>query len=313
MKAMVRRNYGSADALALQEIDAPTLADDEVLIRVHAASVNPLDWHFLRGTPFVIRLMGGLVRPKRKILGADVAGMVEAVGATVTRFQPGAETFAECSQLGAFAEYVSVPEDRVVLKPANVTFEQAAAVPVAALTALQGLRDKGRIQPGHKVLINGAAGGVGAFAVQIAKSFGADVTGVCSTCNLEMVGSLGADQVIDYTREDFTQADARYDLVFDVFGNHSLSEYRRILNPEGAFVAAAGSLLRTLRIALIGRKRMVWFIADPNLDDMTFLRELLETGKVTPVIDRRYPLSELPDAIRYLEEGHAQGKVIITV
>jgi NADPH:quinone reductase-like Zn-dependent oxidoreductase len=313
MKAIVRHKYGSPDVLELQEVETPPLLDDQVMIRVHAASVNPLDWHFLRGTPFVIRMTAGLVRPKRKILGADVAGTVEAVAATVTRIQPGDEVFAAGPTLGTFAEYLCVPQNRVVLKPANVTFEEAAAVPVAALTALQGLRDKGHIERGHKVLINGAAGGVGTFAVQIAKSFGAEVTGVCSTRNPEMVGSLGADRVIDYTREDFTKDDVRYDLILDAYGNHSLSEYKRILNPEGMFVAAAGSLLRTLRIALPGSKRMVWFIADPNLEDMTFLKELLETGEVTPVIDRSYPLNEAPDAIRYLEAGHAQGKVIITV
>ena len=262
MKAMVRQKYGSPDVLELRDIEKPTAADGEVLVRVHAASVNPFDWHMLRGSPWVVRPTAGLLRPKGKILGADVAGRVEAIGANVTRFRPGDEVFGNCR--GAFAEYVCVPADRLTLKPANVTFEQAAAVPVGALTALQGLRDKGQIQAGHKVLVNGAAGGVGTFAVQIAKSFGADVTGVCSTRNLEMVGSLGASRVIDYTREDFTKDGALYDLILDAFGNHSLSEYRRILEPKGIFVAAAGPLLRALRIALTGRKKMVLFYHEPQ-------------------------------------------------
>ncbi|MFQ5837611.1 MAG: NAD(P)-dependent alcohol dehydrogenase [Thermoplasmata archaeon] len=311
MKAMVYQKYGSPDVLELQEVDKPTVTDGEVLVRVHAASANPLDWHFLRGTPLVVRIWAGLVKPKRKILGVDVAGRVEAVGGKVTQFQPSDEIFGMKS--GAFAEYLCVPEDGVVLKPANLTYEEAAAVPVAALTALQGLRDKGQIQPGHKVLINGASGGVGTFAVQIAKSFEAEVTGVCSTRNLDMVRSIGADRVIDYSEEDFTQTGGRYDLILDAVGNHSLSDCRRALHANGIYVAVAGSLGRALWIAMTGRKRMVSMLTKSNREDLGFLKELLETGKVTPVIDRRYPLSEVAEALRYLEEGHAQGKVVITV
>jgi NADPH:quinone reductase-like Zn-dependent oxidoreductase len=311
MKAVLYQKYGSPDVLELQEVDKPTVTEGEVLVRVHAASVNPLDWHFLRGKPFVVRIFAGLVKPKRKILGADMAGRVEAVGGKVTQLQPGDEIFGNKS--GAFAEYLCVPEDGVVLKPANLTYEEAAAVPVAALTALQGLRDKGGIQPGHKVLINGASGGVGTFAVQIAKSFGAEVTGVCSTRNLDMVRSIGADRVIDYSEEDFTQAGGRYDLILDAVGNHSLSDAKRALHANGIYVAVAGSVGRALWIAMTGRKRMVSMLTKSNREDMGFLKELLETGKVTPVIDRRYPLSEVAEALRYLEEGHAQGKVVITV
>ncbi len=311
MKAIVYQKYGSPDVLELQEADEPTVTDGEVLVRVHAASVNPLDWHFLRGKPFVVRIFAGLIKPKRKILGADVAGRVEAVGGKVTQFQPGDEIFGNKS--GAFAEYLCVREDGVVLKPANLTYEEAAAVPVAALTALQGLRDKGQIQPGHKVLINGASGGVGTFAVQIAKSFGAEVTGVCSTRNLDMVRSIGADRVVDYSEEDFTQTGGRYGLILDAVGNHSLSDCKRALRANGIYVAVAGSLGRALWIAMTGRKRMVSMLTKSNREDMGFLKELLETGKVTPVIDRSYPLSEVDEALRYLEEGHAQGKVVITV
>lgn len=311
MKAVLYQKYGSPDVLELQEVDKPTVTEGEVLVRVHAASVNPLDWHFLRGKPFVVRIFAGLVKPKRKILGADVAGRVEAVGGKVTQLQPGDEIFGNKS--GAFAEYLCVPEYGVVLKPANLTYEEAAAVPVAALTALQGLRDKGGIQPGHKVLINGASGGVGTFAVQIAKSFGAEVTGVCSTRNLDMVRSIGADRVIDYSEEDFTQTGGRYDLILDAVGNHSLSDAKRALHANGIYVAVAGSVGRALWIAMTGRKRMVSMLTKSNREDMGFLKELLETGKVTPVIDRRYPLSEVAEALRYLEEGHAQGKVVITV
>ncbi|MEE9267861.1 MAG: NAD(P)-dependent alcohol dehydrogenase [Thermoplasmata archaeon] len=311
MKAVLYQKYGSPDVLELQEVDKPTVTEGEVLVRVHAASVNPLDWHFLRGKPFVVRIFAGLVKPKRKILGADMAGRVEAVGGKVTQLQPGDEIFGNKS--GSFAEYLCVPEDGVVLKPANLTYEEAAAVPVAALTALQGLRDKGEIQPGHKVLINGASGGVGTFAVQIAKSFGAEVTGVCSTRNLDMVRSIGADRVIDYSEEDFTQTGGRYDLILDAVGNHSLSDAKRALHANGIYVAVAGSVGRALWIAMTGRKRMVSMLTKSNREDMGFLKELLETGKVTPVIDRRYPLSEVAEALRYLEEGHAQGKVVITV
>ncbi len=313
MKAIVYQKYGSPDVLELQEVEKPAVTASEVLVRVHAASVNPLDWHFLRGTPLVVRALAGLLKPKRQILGVDVAGRVEAVGGEVTRFQPGDEIFGSSPNSGAFAEYLCVPEDGVVLKPANLTYEEAAAVPVAALTALQGLRDKGQIQPGHKVLINGASGGVGTFAVQIAKSFGAEVTGVCSTRNLDMVRSIGADRVIDYSEEDFTQTGGRYDLILDAVGNHSLSDCKRALHANGIYVAAAGSSVRSLWILMTGRKKMVWMLTKPNREDMCFMKELLETGKVTPVIDRRYKLSEVPEALRYQGEGHAQGKTVITM
>ena len=313
MKAIVYQKYGSPDVLELQEVGKPTAGADEVLVRVHAASVNPYDWHFLRGEPFVVRMMAGLVKPKRKILGVDVAGRVEAVGTDVKQFQVGDEVFGSSSNSGAFAEYLCVPERGVVLKPANLTYEEAAAVPVAALTALQGLRDKGKIRAGHKVLINGASGGVGTFAVQITKSFGADVTGVCSTRNLEMVRSIGADRVIDYSKEDFTRSGACYDLILDAVGNRSGSDYKRVLDANGVYVAAAGSPFRSLWMVLTGGKRMVAMLTKPNHQDMGFLKELLESKKVTPVIDRRYKLSEVPEALRYLEEGHARGKVVITM
>ncbi len=314
MRAIVYQKYGSPDELELQEVDQPTPADGEVLVRIHATSANPLDWHFLRGTPFVVRAMAGLLKPKHQILGADVAGRVEAVGGKVTQFQPGDEIFGCGNPLGAFAEYLCLPEKGVVLKPANLSYEQAAAVPVAALTALQGLRDKGQIQPGHEVLINGAAGGVGTFAVQIAKSLGAEVAGVCSTRNLEMVQSIGADRVIDYSKEDFTRTGERYDVILDLVGNRSGSDYKRALHANGILVAAASeSVLRTQWMVMTGGKNMVSMLTKPNHKDLGFLKDLLETGKVSPVIDRSYALSEVAEALRYLEKGHAQGKVVITV
>ena len=315
-------NYGSPDVLQLQEMEKPVVKDDEVLVRVHAASVNPVDWHTLIGTPYLVRLEAGLLKPKRQTLGMDMAGQVEAIGRDVRQFQPGDEVFGRS---GAFAEYVCVREDRsIALKPANVTFEQAAAVPVAAVTALQGLRDKGRIQPGHKVLINGASGGVGTFAVQIAKAFGADVTAVCSTGNVDMVRSIGADQIIDYTQEDFTQNNQRYDLMLDTVGTHSLSECRRVLSPNaiyvsvglhkmGDWIAPLAHMFRVLVASRVGSQRMVGMLAKLNKEDLVVLQELLEAGKVTPVIDRRYKLSEGPEALRYLGEGHARGKVVITM
>ena len=312
MKAIVYPKYGSPDVLELQEVDKPPITDGEVRVRVHAASLNPLDWHFLRGKPFIVRLFAGLVKPKRKIPGVDVAGQVEGVGGKVTRFQRGDEVFGE-SNGGACAEYVCVSEDGLSLKPTNLTFEEAAAVPVAGFTALQGLRDKGQIQAGQKVLINGASGGVGTFAVQIAKSFGAEVTGVCSTRNLDMVQSIGADHVIDYGEEDFTQTGDRYGLILDAVGNHSLSDCKRALHANGIYVAVAGSVGRVLWMGMTGGKRMVSMLARRNTEDLVVLKELLETGSVRPVIDRRYPLSEVAEAIRYLEAGHAQGKVVITV
>ena len=324
MKAIVRSKYGSPDVLELREIEKPAVEDDHVLVRVQAASVNAGDWHSMRGKPYIIRLMlGGLFKPRTKnaVLGGDLAGRVEAVGGNVTEFQPGDEVFG--MSIRTFAEYVSVRRVGIVRKPANLTFEQAAAVPVAAITALQGLRDKGHIRPGQKVLINGASGGVGTFAVQIAKSFGADVTAVCSPRNVDMVRSLGADRVIDYTREDFTRDGARYDLIFDVAGNHSFSECRRVLSPNGTLVMVGQSgrkkisILPLLTAPLVSRLRrkqkLVSFIAKRNKEDLTLLKELMEAGKVTPVIDRQYTLSEVPAALRYLGEGHARGKIVITV
>ncbi len=280
-------------------------------------------WHLLTGLPYIAHVQFGLLKPKVSSLGADLAGQIEAVGKNVTRFRPGGEGFGEV-ETGSFAEYVCVPEDSAVLKPAKLTFEQAAAVPLAALTALQGLRDRGKVQPGQKVLINGASGGVGTFAVQIAKSFGAEVTGVCSSRNVDMVRSIGADQVLDYTREDFTRGGQLYDLMLDNVGNRSLSECRRVLNPKGVYLACFGQpdhlwlgpmprLLKMVVLSPFVSQRLRSFVTTPNLEDLHFLKELLEAGKVTPVIDRTYPLSEVPDALRYLEEGHAQGKVIITV
>jgi len=324
MKAIVRSKYGSPDVLELREIEKPAVEDDHVLVRVQAASVNAGDWHSMRGKPYIIRLMlGGLFKPRTKnaVLGGDLAGRVEAVGGNVTEFQPGDEVFG--MSIRTFAEYVSVRRVGIVRKPANLTFEQAAAVPVAAITALQGLRDKGHIRPGQKVLINGASGGVGTFAVQIAKSFGADVTAVCSPRNVDMVRSLGADRVIDYTREDFTRDGARYDLIFDVAGNHSFSECRRVLSPNGTLVMVGQSgrkkisILPLLTAPLVSRLRrkqkLVSFIAKRNKEDLTLLKELMEAGKVTPVIDRSYSLREVPEALRYLGEGHARGKLVITV
>ena len=326
MKAIVYDKYGPPDVLELQEIEAPTVKDDEVLIKVQAASVNPLDWHFLRATPFIARLATGLLKPKRKILGADLAGQVEGVGANVKQFQLGDEIFGSIfsyGYVGAFAEYVSVTEKALVRKPAGTTFEEAAAVPVAAVTALQGLRDKGKIQPGQKVLINGASGGVGTFAVQIAKSFGAEVTGVCSTRNLDMVRSIGADHVIDYTREDFTRNGRTYDLIYCAVGNRSAADYKRALKPKGicvvtGFTTMSHMLFQVLFlgawVSMTGSKKIrAMGTVKVNKADLSFLGELLEDGKVVPVIDRRYPLSEVADAIRYLEEGHARGKVIINV
>jgi NADPH:quinone reductase-like Zn-dependent oxidoreductase len=317
MKAVVYYNYGSPDVLKCEEIEKPTAGDNEVLIKVRAASVNPLDRFFMRGTP-IVRILPGLRKPKVTRLGVDVAGQVEAVGRNVTQFKPGDEVFGVCR--GAFAEYVCAVEDKLALKPANISFEDAAAVPVAALTALQGLRDKGRIQPGHKVLVDGASGGVGTFAVQIAKSFGAEVTAVCSTRNVDTARSLGADHVIDYTREDFTQSGQRYDLILGANAYHSIFDYRRALSRNGIFVMVGGGWIQILQAMLlgpflswIGSKKVRFFIAKINTKDLDFLKDLLEAGKVVPVIDRRYPLSDVAEALRYLEEGHAQGKVVITV
>ena len=321
MKAIIQHKYGSPDVLELAEIDKPVAESDQVLVRVHAASVNPLDWHFMRGAPYIVRTQAGLRRPKLAIRGVDVAGTVEAVGADVTSFKPGDEVFG--GSRGAYAEYVCVSEDDIALKPSNMSFEQAASVAIAAFTALQGLRDMGRIQPGQKVLINGAAGGVGTFAVQIAKSFGAEVTGVCSTRNVDMVHSIGADHVIDYTSEDFTDGGRRYDLMFDNVGNRSLSECRSVLTAEGTYVLIGGPdgrwfgplnrLLKVLALSRFVSQNMVTVLAKRNKADLLILKDLLETGTITPVIDRKYSLCEVPEAIRYLEERHARGKVVITV
>jgi len=322
MKAIVYHKYGSPDVLKLTEIDTPAPQDDEVLIRVQAASVNAYDWHMLKADPFLIRLMAGLFRPKHKILGVDVAGRVEAVGGNVKQFRPGDEVFADVSARGGggFAEYVCARESILALKPARLTFEEAAAVPMAAVTALQGLRDKGNIQPGQKVLINGASGGVGTFAVQIAKSFGAEVTAVCSTRNLDMARSIGADHVIDYTQENFARSGQRYDQIFVANGYHPIRDYKRALNPKGICVVAGGSMAQVFQVMLLGpwmsmtgSRKMVNYVARPSKKDLVFMTELLEAGKVKPVIDRRYPLSEVAEAIRYLDEEHARGKVVITV
>jgi NADPH:quinone reductase-like Zn-dependent oxidoreductase len=322
MKAIVYHEYGSPDVLKLEEVEKPTPSDDEVLIKVHAASVNYPDWGCVRGKPFYLRLMTGLLKPKNKILGSDIAGRVEAVGRNVTQFQPGDEVFGYIPGFGfgGFAEYVSIPENALALKPDSTIFEEAAAVPMAAFVALTGLRDKGQIQPGQKVLINGASGGNGTFAVQIAKSFGAEVTGVCSTRNLDMVRSIGADQVIDYTQEDFTKSGQRYDLILATAGYRSIFDYKRALSPKGIYVSTGGSEAQTYQaiflgpfISMTGSKKMGAWVAKANQKNLVFLGELLKAGKVVPVIDRRYPLSEVAEALRYYGEGHARGKVVITL
>ncbi len=320
MKAIVHTQYGSPDVLQFKEVEKPLPMDHQLLIKVHAASVNTLDLA-LRG-PLLARIItGGLLKPKDPRLGVDLAGRVEAVGSDVTQFRPGDEVFGRGR--GAFAEYACAREEAVVLKPAAMTFEAAAAVPVAALAALQGLRDRGRIQPGQKVLVHGASGGVGTFAVQIAKSFGAEITAVCSTRNVDMVRSLGADQVIDYTREDFTRNRQQYDLILAVNGYHPISAYRHALRPGGVYVMVGASKAHLYRallqamllgplISRIGGQTMSFMLTKPNQKDLAFVKELLEDGKVVPVIDRRYPLRETAEALRYLEEGHARGKVVIT-
>jgi len=326
MKAIVRCDYGLAN-LKLAEIEKPTPKDDQILVRVRAASVNPYDWHFVEGTPKIMRAMGvGLRKPKDIQLGVDFAGTVEAVGKNVTQYKPGDDVFG--GREGAFAQYVCRRAvGSVALKPAGLTFEQAAAINIAGITALQGVRDKGKVQPGQKVLINGASGGVGTFAVQLAKNFGAEVTGVCSTRNVELVQSLGADHVIDYTKEDFTKGDQKYDVILDNVANHSLSECRRVLTPNGIYVLIGGggvneqgfvgALGKALNAAIYSRfvkQKMGMMMADPSTKDLTLLADMMQSGKIKPVIDRTYKsLSEVPDAIRYLEQGHARGKVVITV
>jgi NADPH:quinone reductase-like Zn-dependent oxidoreductase len=319
MKAAVYRRYGPPDVVQIEDVEKPVPKDNEVLMEVRAASVNPLDWHFVWGKPNVVRIVAGLRRPKYTQLGVDVSGLVEAVGKNVVQFKPGDEVFGSCR--GAFAEYACAPETALVMKPGNLAFEQAASAPVAAFSALQGLRDAGKIQPGQNVLINGAAGGVGTFAVQIAKSFGADVTGVCSTRNLDMVRSIGADRVIDYSREDFTRSAQRFDLILDCVGNRSLSDCRRVLTPKGIHVPVGGSgdqlfvpLIEKFALSLFVRQKLVmFFLAKSNKEDLTTICELMATGKVTPVIDKRYKLSEVPEALAYLEQGHARGKVVIAL
>ena len=320
MKAVIYNEYGPPDVLKIEEVEKPTPRDKQVLIKVHAASINSYDWRYMRAAPFFIRLTGaGLLSPKNPRLGGDLAGRVKAVGENVTQFQPGDEVFG-CAE-GAYAEYVLAREANLALKPANRSFEEAAAVPTAALTALQGLRDAAGIRPGQKVLIQGASGGVGTFAVLLAKSFGAEVTAVCSPRNLDMARSIGADHVIDYTQEDFTRKPQRYDLIFAANGYHSLSAYKRALNPQGIYVCAGGTmrqifeamLLGSLRSRNGGKKLASMGIAKVKQADLVYLGELLEAGKIPPFIDRTYPLGEIAEAFRYFEEVHAQGKVVITI
>ena len=329
MKAILYHTYGSPDVLQYEETEKPKPKDDEVLLRVRAASVNPYDWHYMRGLPYPLRLQAGLGKPNNPRLGADLAGQVESVGRNITQFQPGDDVFG-CGR-GAFAEYACASASKLALKPGNVTFEQAAAAPIAGLTAWQGLRhgelsEKGQIKQAKKVLINGAAGGVGTFAVGIAKTLGAEVTGVCSSRNVDLVRSLGANQVVDYTREDFTKSGQRYDLIFDCVANHSLAAFRRLLNPRGSYIMVGaadgggrwmtGILARLLKAFVSSRvagQKLAMIGAKITNQDLTSLGELMNRGKITPVIDRRYRLSEVPEAIRYLEQGHARGKVVIQV
>ncbi len=322
MKAFIQYKYGSLDVLKLREIDKPVVEDDEVLVRVRAASVHPDVWHVLTGLPYVLRIMGaGLRKPKNPVPGTEMAGRVESVGKNVTQFQPGDEVFGWGT--GAFAEFVAVSEDALAHKPANLSLEQASAVPISGFTALQGLRDKGKIRPGQKVLIIGASGGVGTYAVQIAKSYGAELTGVSSTRNLDMVRSIGADHVIDYTQEDFTRSGQRYDLIVDTAGNGSLSDMRRALTPKGTFLIVGGSggrwlmgsgrSLRALVVSPFVSQRLRAFVSTPNKEDLVVLKELIEAGKVTPVIDRTFPLGEAAEALRHVGERHTQGKTVITV
>jgi NADPH:quinone reductase-like Zn-dependent oxidoreductase len=318
MKAIVYDEYGSPDVLRFEEIEKPTAGDDEVLIKVRAASINPLDFHYMRGTPHFMRIQAGLRRPKDKRIGVDMAGQVEGVGRNVTQFKPGDEVFGVCR--GAFAEYACAKEDKVVLKPANKTFEEAAAVPVAGLTALQGLRDKGRIQRGQKILVDGASGGVGTFAMQVAKSYGAEVTAVCSTGKVDTARAIGAVRVIDYTREDFTKSGQRYDLIFAANAHHSIFDYRSALSEAGIFVMVAGGWAQVFQTLLlgpvvsrIGSKKICFVGAKVKKQDLEDLKELLESGRIVPVIERCYPLSEAAEAVRYLEKGHARGKVVLSV
>ena len=323
MKAIVRERYGSPDVLELKDVARPSIDDDSIVVRVRAASINAYDWHVLRGSPYLVRMMAGLRKPKTSAMGVDVAGTVEAVGKNVTGFRSGDEVFG--SRNGSLAQYVRGTEKSVLApKPAGLTFEQAAAVPMAATTALQGLRDKGQVKPGQRVLINGSSGGVGTFAVQIAKALGAHVTAVCSTRNMDMVRSLGADEVIDYTKEDFTRSGRRYDVILDVAGTGSLSSRRRVLEPEGILVGVGSAdnsgmasiiagMIETAVVSRLGKQKMPFFLAQNSKEDLLELTRLIEAGKIRPVIDRTYPLSETAEALRYLETGHARAKVVITV
>jgi NADPH:quinone reductase-like Zn-dependent oxidoreductase len=324
MKAIIQTAYGGPDVLQLKEVERPVVAESDVLVRVRAASANPLDWHYMRGEPFLMRMSSGLRTPKQTSVGVDFAGTVEAVGSSVKQFKPGDEVFG--GRTGAFAEYVSVPEDKaIVLKPANVTFEEAAAVPVAAITALSAVRDRGHVQPGQSVLINGAAGGVGTFAVQIAKALGARVTGVCSTKNLELVSEIGADEVIDYTKQDFTRSEQHYDLMIDIAGTRSWSECKRVLNPKSTFVIVGGpspnrwlgplshSAAMGIATMRVSQNVVPFFLAQLDKANLTVLQGMLESGTVKPVIDRTYALTEAGEAVGYLEQGHARGKVVITI
>jgi NADPH:quinone reductase-like Zn-dependent oxidoreductase len=325
MQAVVYHDYGPPDVLRLEEVEKPLPNENQVLVKVRAAAANPLDWHYVRGSPYVVRIGTGLFKPKDARLGVDLAGEVVAVGSNVTQFKPGDEVFGTTGT-GSFAEFARASQNKVVLKPASITFEQAAAVPVAALTALQGLRDQAKVHSGQKVLINGASGGVGTFAVQIAKTFGAEVTGVCSTRNVDMVRSIGADHVIDYTKEDFTKSGQRYEVIYDTVGNRSLSDLRRVLVPNGIAILIGGGgpnsggvigpLADPIKAFLYSpfvSQKFVFFLAEIRKEDLATMSELMEAGKVKPVIDRTYPLSQAPEAIRYLEQGHARGKVVITV
>lgn len=322
MKAMVYTQYGPPDVLQLKEVEKPTPQANEVLIKIHAASVNAADWHVLKADPFIARFDAGLFKPKFPILGADIAGVVESIGTGVTQFKPGDAVYGDLSGCGwgGFAEYVAVPENVLALKPTNISFTEAASVPMAALTALQGLRDRGQIRAGQKVLINGASGGVGTFAVQIAKSFGAEVTAVCSTSKLDMVRSIGADHVIDYTKEDFTRNGQQYDLILAANGYHSLFAYKRALAPNGIYVMTGGTLSQIFQAMLLGslvskfgNKKLYGLLARPDPTDLAYMKDLIEAGKVIPVIDRCYPLAETAEAIRYVDAGHARGKVVISM
>ena len=325
VKAIIHCDYGTADVLELRDVEKPVPGDDQILVKVRAAAVNPLDWHYMRGTPYVVQLDAGLRRPENIRLGVDFAGTVEAVGRNVTRLKPGDGVFG--GQFGAFGEYVTVRQSgAIVRKPADVSFEQAAAAPIAAVSALQALRDRGKVQKGERVLINGASGGVGTFAVQLAKHFGAHVTGVCSTRNVEMVRSIGADEVIDYTREDFTESGEKYDLILDMVGNKALSDMRRVMTPGGRAVLIGGGgpdagnwigplwgPVKAMLYSPFIDQKFLPFLSHFTQEDLTLLGNLMQDGTITPVIDRRYSLDEVPDAVRYVEEGHARGKVIIQV